>query len=74
VFLYPGRQELHLQRRIRTHADCDQLVAITNDSDLTEPIRVINKEMKIPVGVFYPHTNDTAMRKSFRAGKPESVY
>ncbi len=39
--------------------DCDQLVVITNDSDLTEPIRIINKEMQIPVGVFNPHTQST---------------
>ena len=36
--------------------DCDQLVVITNDSDLAEPIRIINKELGMPVGVFNPHT------------------
>ena len=30
--------------------DCDQVVVITNDSDLAEPVRIINKELKIPVG------------------------
>lgn len=51
-------------------ADCDQLIVITNDSDLVEPVRIINKEMKIPVGVFNPHTSDTAKRKSMRTGHP----
>ncbi len=53
--------------------DSDQLVVITNDSDLAEPIRIINKEFKIPVGVFNPHTQDTADRRhrlSRRAGSP----
>lgn len=53
--------------------DCDQLIVITNDSDLAEPIRIVNKELKIPVGVFNPHTQDTADRKhqlSGRAGPP----
>ena len=49
--------------------DCDQLIVITNDSDLAEPVRIINKEMKIPVGVFNPHTVDTAKRKSLRLGR-----
>ncbi|MFZ1126006.1 MAG: NYN domain-containing protein [Candidatus Baltobacteraceae bacterium] len=53
--------------------DCDQLIVITNDSDLAEPIRIINKELKIPVGVLNPHTQDTADRRhrlSGRAGSP----
>lgn len=51
--------------------DCDQLVVITNDSDLTEPVRIINKEMHIPVGVFNPHSQsmyDCKHRLSGRAG------
>jgi hypothetical protein len=50
-------------------ADCDQLVVITNDSDLAEPIRIINKELRIPVGVLNPHTRDTARRNSLRTGR-----
>lgn len=50
--------------------DCDQLIVITNDSDLAEPVRIINKELMIPVGVFNPQTNDTAMRRSRVTGKP----
>jgi hypothetical protein len=50
-------------------ADCDQLVVITNDSDLAEPVRIISKELKIPVGIFNPHTVDTAMRNSARTGR-----
>ncbi len=49
--------------------DCDQLVVITNDSDLAEPVRIINKELKIPVGVFNPQTADTAKRTSARIGR-----
>jgi len=48
--------------------DCDQLVVVTNDSDLSEPIRIINHELGIPVGVFNPHTQDTADRKARLAG------
>ena len=40
--------------------DCDQLIVITNDSDLAEPVRIINKELLMPVGVFNTQTNDTA--------------
>jgi uncharacterized LabA/DUF88 family protein len=50
--------------------DCDQLVVITNDSDLVEPVRIINKELLIPVGVFNPQTTDTAIRRSRVTGKP----
>lgn len=50
--------------------DCDQIVVITNDSDLAEPIRIINKELNIPVGVFNPHTADTAARTARLTGKP----
>ena len=50
--------------------DCDQLVVITNDSDLAEPVRIINKEMLIPVGIFNPQTNDTAVRRARITGKP----
>lgn len=50
--------------------DCDQLIIITNDSDLAEPVRIINKELSIPVGVFNPHTHDTAVRRSRVTGKP----
>lgn len=50
--------------------DCDQLVVITNDSDLAEPVRIINKELDIPVGIFNPHTADTAVRRARVTGKP----
>jgi hypothetical protein len=50
--------------------DCDQLVVITNDSDLAEPVRIINKELLMPVGVFNPQTNDTAVRRARISGKP----
>ena len=50
--------------------DCDQLIVITNDSDLAEPIRIINKELKIPVGVFNPHTQNTVDRKHQLSDRP----
>ena len=50
--------------------DCSQLVVITNDSDLAEPVRIINKELGIPVGIFNPHTADTAARRARVTGKP----
>ena len=50
--------------------DCDQLVVVTNDSDLAEPVRIINKELKLPVGIFNPHTADTAMRRARITGHP----
>ena len=49
--------------------DCDQLVVITNDSDLAEPIRIINKELGLPVIVLNPHSIDTAARDSVRQGR-----
>ncbi len=50
--------------------DCDQLVVITNDSDLAEPVRIINKELLLPVGIFNPQTNDTAVRRARVSGQP----
>jgi uncharacterized LabA/DUF88 family protein len=49
--------------------DCDQLVVITNDSDLAEPVRIVNRELGIPVGIFNPHTADTALRRARVTGK-----
>lgn len=53
--------------------DCDQLIVITNDSDLAEPVRIINRELKIPVGIFNPHTGDTANRRRKSTGRPEKA-
>ncbi len=50
--------------------DCEQLVLITNDSDLAEPVRIINKELGLPVGIFNPHTDDTAIRRARLTNKP----
>jgi hypothetical protein len=50
--------------------DCNQLIVITNDSDLAEPVRIINKELLLPVGIFNPQTNDTARRRSRLSGRP----
>lgn len=48
---------------------CDQLIVITNDSDLAEPIRIINRELKRRVLILNPHSEDTAARASARCGK-----
>jgi hypothetical protein len=32
----------------------DQAAVITNDSDLVEPIRIVNKELGFPVGIISP--------------------
>ena len=53
--------------------DCDQLIVITNDSDLAEPVRIINRELKVPVGIFNPHTSDTAKRRSAATGRQEKA-
>jgi hypothetical protein len=50
--------------------DCDQLVLISNDSDLAEPVRIINKELGLPVGILNPQTNDTAVRNARLTGRP----
>jgi uncharacterized LabA/DUF88 family protein len=49
--------------------DCDQLVVITNDSDLAEPVRIINSELRKRVLVINPQSEDTAARASLRSGK-----
>ncbi len=35
--------------------DCETAVVISNDSDLKEPISLVQKELGIPVGVVNPH-------------------
>jgi hypothetical protein len=50
--------------------DCDQLIVITNDSDPAEPVRIVNKELQIPLGIFNPHTHDTATRRARVTGEP----
>jgi hypothetical protein len=37
--------------------DYESAVVISNDSDLTEPIRVVRDELKLPIGVLCPHDN-----------------
>ena len=34
--------------------DCEAAVVITNDSDLAEPIRMVRRELRLPVGVVNP--------------------
>jgi hypothetical protein len=35
--------------------DCDLAVVISNDSDLEAPIRVVMRELGVPVGLLNPH-------------------
>lgn len=57
--------------------ECDQLVVITNDSDLAEPIRIVNSELNRRVIVLNPHSVDTSNRKNAKNGgnhKPHPSY
>jgi hypothetical protein len=35
-------------------------VLVTNDSDLLEPIKIVRKELGLPVGILNPHKNPTS--------------
>lgn len=48
--------------------ECDQFVLVTNDSDLAEPVRLINKELGKRVFVINPHTVDTKARQNAKDG------
>ena len=37
--------------------DFETAVLVTNDSDLLEPMRIVNKELGLPVGLLNPHKN-----------------
>jgi hypothetical protein len=37
--------------------DYEVAVVLSNDSDLTEPIRMVRDELKLPIGVLCPHDN-----------------
>jgi uncharacterized LabA/DUF88 family protein len=37
--------------------DYDVAAVISNDSDLTEPVRAVRDELKLPIGVLCPHDN-----------------
>lgn len=49
--------------------ECDQLVLITNDSDLAEPVRIIQSELRSRVLILNPQSVDTAARSSIRSGR-----
>jgi hypothetical protein len=38
-------------------------VLVTNDSDLAEPVRIVARELKLPVGVLNPHQHHSAQLK-----------
>lgn len=35
-------------------------VIITNDSDLAEPVRIVRRELGLPIGILNPHKNQTS--------------
>jgi uncharacterized LabA/DUF88 family protein len=49
--------------------ECDQLVLMTNDSDLFEAVRLINDELNKKVIILNPHSIDTATRKNAKTGQ-----
>jgi hypothetical protein len=57
--------------------DCEVAVVITNDSDLREPIRLVDQELEIPVGVVNPHPPEKRSRAIqatfFRQLRPKAV-
>lgn len=54
--------------RLQSHA-CRQFfdvaVLITNDSDLTEPIRIVTRELKLAIGILNPHQQHSVQLKQF---------
>jgi hypothetical protein len=36
-------------------SDCDVAAVVSNDSDLCEPIRIVQQELNLPVGLLNPH-------------------
>ncbi len=38
-------------------------VLITNDSDLSEPVRIVRQELNLPVGILNPHQQHSAELK-----------
>jgi len=41
--------------------DYEVAAVLSNDSDLTEPIRVVRDELKLPIGVLCPHDNPSRL-------------
>lgn len=45
-------------------SDSDMAVVVSNDSDLCEPIRIVQDEFRVPVGLLIPHSRTSeALRK-----------
>jgi hypothetical protein len=40
--------------------DCDVAIVVSNDSDLCEPIRIVNDEINVPVVLLNPHKSPSA--------------
>lgn len=52
----------HLLRDAFT-AQFEVAVLVTNDSDLAEPVRIVARELKLPVGILNPHQHHSAQLK-----------
>ena len=50
--------------------DCEVAVVVSNDSDLCEPIRIVNDEIGVPVIIFNPHTRTSVELKKLIAPRP----
>jgi len=48
-------------------ADCDVAVVVSNDSDLCEPIRIVNDEIGVPVIIYNPHRKPAVALKNLIA-------
>jgi hypothetical protein len=48
-------------------SDCDVAVVVSNDSDLCEPIRIVNDEIGVAVIIYNPHPKPAAALKSLIA-------
>lgn len=45
-------------------SDCEVAIVVSNDSDLYEPIRIVQLELKVPVGILNPHPKPSQKLKS----------
>jgi hypothetical protein len=48
-------------------SDCEIAVVVSNDSDLCEPIRIVNDEIGVPVTIYNPHPKPAAALKKLTA-------
>lgn len=70
----PRRQEIYLRLLHTFRQECDAALIVSNDSDLLEPLRIVRRELGMPVGVAspYPRASRTLLREAsfFRSIRP----